>query len=43
MTIAVRVEQVGHEQRGATKVYKVTLQNGDKRIRVKTNDKGEFI
>lgn len=32
-----------YEQRGATKVYKVTLQNGDKRIRVKTNDKGEFI
>jgi hypothetical protein len=28
---------------GATKVYKMLLQNGSKRIRVKTNEKGEFL
>jgi len=28
---------------GATKVYKLLLQNGDKRVRVKTNEKGEFL
>lgn len=31
-----------HDQ-GATKVYKVTLENGDKRMKVKVNDKGEFL
>jgi hypothetical protein len=28
---------------GASKVYKMLLQNGSKRIRVKTNEKGEFM
>ena len=31
------------EQRGANKVWKLLLTNGDKRLRVKTNEKGEFI
>jgi hypothetical protein len=26
-----------------SKVYKMLLQNGNKRIRVKTNEKGEFL
>jgi hypothetical protein len=32
-----------YEESGATKIYKLTLENGDKRIRVKLNDKGEFL
>lgn len=32
-----------YEDQGAKKVYKVMLENGDKRIRVKTNEKGEFL
>lgn len=28
---------------GSKKVYKLTLQNGDKRLKVKLNEKGEFI
>lgn len=28
---------------GATKVYKLLLENGDKRLKVKTNEKGEFL
>ena len=31
------------EESGAKKTYKVTLQNGDKRMKVKTNEKGEFL
>jgi hypothetical protein len=31
------------EEKGATKTYKLTLQNGDKRMKVKTNEKGEFL
>lgn len=31
------------QDQGATKVYKVTLQNGDKRMKVKTNENGEFL
>ena len=31
------------EAKGSRKVYKILLENGDKRIKVKTNDKGEFI
>lgn len=31
------------EEHGANKVYKVTLQNGDKRMKVKLNEKGEFL
>jgi hypothetical protein len=31
------------EDRGATKVYKLLLENGDKRMKVKTNEKGEFL
>jgi hypothetical protein len=30
-------------EKGANKVYKITLENGDKRLRVKTNEKGEFL
>jgi hypothetical protein len=32
-----------YEDSGAKKVYKLTLQNGDKRLKVKLNEKGEFI
>lgn len=32
-----------YEESGAKKVYKLTLQNGDKRLKVKLNEKGEFI
>ncbi|MFC0775026.1 nicotinate-nucleotide adenylyltransferase [Terrimonas alba] len=31
------------EAKGSRKVYKILLENGDKRIKVKTNDKGEFL
>ncbi|HEY1023343.1 MAG TPA: nicotinate-nucleotide adenylyltransferase [Flavisolibacter sp.] len=31
------------EESGASKTYKITLQNGDKRLKVKTNEKGEFL
>jgi hypothetical protein len=32
-----------YEVEGANKVYKLLLENGKKRIKVKTNEKGEFI
>ncbi len=32
-----------NEGSGATKTYKVTLEKGDKRMKVKTNEKGEFL
>lgn len=32
-----------YEDSGALKLYKLTLQNGDKRIKVKLNEKGEFL
>ena len=32
-----------YEDRGANKIYKLVLENGDKRIRVKINEKGEFL
>lgn len=32
-----------HQETGATKTYKLTLQNGDERIKVKLNEKGEFL
>ena len=31
------------EESGARKTYKITLQNGDKRLKIKTNEKGEFL
>lgn len=31
------------DDRGAAKVYKLVLQNGSKRLRVKVNEKGEFL
>jgi len=31
------------DSKGAKKVYKLLLQNADKRVRVKTNEKGEFL
>jgi hypothetical protein len=31
------------QDQGATKVYKLTLQNGDKRMKVKVNSMGEFL
>lgn len=31
------------ESQGGKKVYKLLLENGDKRIRVSTNEKGEFL
>lgn len=31
------------EDFGATKVYKLVLRNGNKRLRVKVNEKGEFL
>jgi hypothetical protein len=30
-------------EQGGNKVYKLVLENGDKRLRVKTNEKGEFL
>jgi hypothetical protein len=30
-------------ENGGNKVYKLVLENGDKRLRVKTNEKGEFL
>ncbi|QIP13727.1 nicotinate-nucleotide adenylyltransferase [Spirosoma aureum] len=32
-----------HESNGVTKKYKILLENGTKRMRIKTNEKGEFI
>lgn len=32
-----------HENQGVNKKYKITLENGDKRIRVTTDEKGNFI
>jgi hypothetical protein len=32
-----------NEQSGSKKVYKITLENADKRLKIKVNDKGEFI
>lgn len=35
---------VSYKQENTTnKVYKITLKNGDKRLKVKTNEKGEFL
>ncbi len=31
-----------HTEKGVGKVYKLLLENGDKRMKVKTNEKGEF-
>lgn len=31
------------DAKGSKKVYKLLLQNGDKRLRVKTNENGEFL
>jgi hypothetical protein len=31
------------EAQGGKKVYKMTLQNGDKRLKIKTNEKGDFL
>jgi hypothetical protein len=30
-------------EQGANKGYKIVLENGDKRLRIKTNEKGEFL
>ncbi|MET0637905.1 MAG: nicotinate-nucleotide adenylyltransferase [Chitinophagaceae bacterium] len=32
-----------YENEGAEKIYKLLLENGNKRLRVKANDKGEFL
>ncbi|GGK49233.1 MULTISPECIES: nicotinate-nucleotide adenylyltransferase [Flavobacteriaceae] len=32
-----------HDDRGITKKYKITLENGDKRIRIKTDAEGNFL
>lgn len=32
-----------HEDRGAKKTYKLTLENGDKTLKVKTDEEGNFI
>ncbi len=32
-----------HDDRGVTKKYKITLENGDKRIRIKTDAEGNFL
>ncbi|MDP4265094.1 MAG: nicotinate-nucleotide adenylyltransferase [Bacteroidota bacterium] len=32
-----------YDESGATKKYKLLLENGDKRLRVKVNEKGEFL
>lgn len=43
-TIASDVYLVNYyDEKGATKVYQLTLQNGDKRNKVKLNEKGEFL
>jgi hypothetical protein len=31
------------DEKGATKVWRLLLKNGDKRLRVKANEKGEFM
>lgn len=31
------------EQSGSKKLYKITLENGDKRVKIKVNENGEFI
>jgi hypothetical protein len=30
-------------EHGGNKIYKLVLENGDKRLRIKTNEKGEFL
>lgn len=43
-TIAEDVYLVNyHEAKGASKRYKILLENGDKRMRVKTDEKGNFL
>ncbi|MFN4764354.1 nicotinate-nucleotide adenylyltransferase [Gillisia sp. Q332] len=43
-TIAEDVYLVNyHEAKGASKKYKLLLENGDKRMRVKTDEKGNFL
>ncbi|MDG1572032.1 nicotinate-nucleotide adenylyltransferase [Robiginitalea sp. M366] len=32
-----------HQNKGAVKTYKLTLENGDKRLRVKIDDRGNFL
>lgn len=32
-----------NEESGSRKIYKITLENRDKRLKIKVNDKGEFI
>lgn len=32
-----------HDEKGATKVYKIVLENGDKRRRIKLNENGDFL
>lgn len=32
-----------HEEKGATKTYKLRLENGDKKLRVKVDENGNFI
>ena len=32
-----------HEKKGVTKTYKITLTNGEKKVRVKLDDKGNFL
>jgi len=32
-----------HDEKGVTKKYKITLENGDKRIKVKTDGEGNFL
>lgn len=32
-----------HDEKGVTKKYKITLENGDKRIKVKTDAEGNFL
>jgi hypothetical protein len=32
-----------HQDKGVTKTYKLTLVNGDKKVRVKLDDKGNFL
>ncbi len=43
-TIAEDVYLVNyHEAKGASKKYKLLLENGDKRMRIKTDEKGNFL
>ncbi|MCU0384762.1 MAG: nicotinate-nucleotide adenylyltransferase [Flavihumibacter sp.] len=42
ITKDVYVVKYGNEE-GAKKEYKIVLENGSKRLRIKTNEKGEFI